>query len=82
MEWLLREVWTTVRSSTMSKKEVIERIKEEIGPECDDKMAEFIFKRALENKEIIIKFNWEAIIDRTIIAAIIVAAIWALVRHF
>jgi uncharacterized protein YdhG (YjbR/CyaY superfamily) len=65
----------------MNKKEVIERIKEEIGPECDDEMAEFIFKKALENKEIIIKFNWEAIVDRTIIAAVIVAAIWALIRN-
>ena len=65
----------------MNKKEVIERIKAEIGPECDDEMAEYVFKRALRNKEITVKFNWEAITDRIIIAAVIVAALWALVQY-
>ncbi len=58
-------------SKAMSKKEVIERIKAEIGPECDDKMAEYVFKRALRNKEITVK----------LIAAVIVAALWALVQY-
>ena len=45
----------------MNKREVIERIKKEIGPKCDDKMAEFIFKKALKDKQIIVKFDWEVI---------------------
>ena len=65
----------------MNKREVIERIKKEIGPDCDDKMAEFIFKRALEDKQIIVKFNWEVIINRVITIAVIIAAIWALIRN-
>ena len=65
----------------MNKREVIERIKKEIGPDCDDKMAEFIFKRALEDKQIIVKFNWEVIINRVITIAVIIAAIWALIQY-
>ena len=65
----------------MNKREVIERIKKEIGPDCDDKMAEFIFKKALENKQIIVKFDWEVIMNRVITIAVIIAAIWALIQY-
>ena len=64
----------------MNKKEVIERIKKEIGPKCDDKMAEFIFKRALKDKQIIIKLNWEVIMNQTITIAVIVAAIYCFIK--
>ena len=65
----------------MNKREVIERIKKEIGPDCDDKMAEFIFKKALKDKQIIVKFDWEAIMNWAITIAVIVAAIWALIQY-
>ena len=65
----------------MNKREVIERIKKEIGPDCDDKMAEFIFKKALEDKQIIVKFDWEVIMNRVITIAVIIAAIWALIQY-
>ncbi len=65
----------------MNKREVIERIKKEIGPDCDDKMAEFIFKKALEDKQIIVKFDWEVIMNWAITIAVIVAAIWALIQY-
>ena len=64
----------------MNKREVIERIKKEIGPDCDDKMAEFIFKKALEDKQIIVKFNWEVIVNRVITIAVIVAAIYCFIK--
>ena len=65
----------------MNKREVIERIKKEIGPDCDDKMAEVIFKKALEDKRIIVKFDWEVIMNRVITIAVIIAAIWALIQY-
>lgn len=65
----------------MNKREVIERIKKEIGPKCDDKMAEFIFKKALKDKQITVHFNWEAIMNWAITIAVIVAAIWALIQY-
>ena len=65
----------------MNKREVIERIKKEIGPDCDDKMAEFIFKKALEDKQIMVKFDWEVIMNRVITIAVIIAAIWALIQY-
>ena len=65
----------------MNKREVIERIKKEIGPKCDDEMAEFIFKKALKDKQIIVKFDWEAIMNWAITIAVIVAAIWALIQY-
>ena len=65
----------------MTRKEVIEAIKKEVGPQCDDKMAEFIFRKSIENDEIIVKLDWVYIMNRAIIAAIIGAAIWALIQY-
>ena len=80
MEWLLREAWTTVRSSrVMSKKEIIKKIRSTTG--CTEKKAEAIFKKAIENKDIIVMLDWEYIINRVIIFAIIVTAIWALLQY-
>ena len=44
-------------------------------------MAEFIFKKALEDKQIIVKFDWEVIMNRVITIAVIIAAIWALIQY-
>ena len=80
MEWLLREVWTTVHSSiVMSKKEIIKKIRSTTG--CSEEKAKMIFEKAIENKDIIVMLDWEYIINRVIIFAIIVAAIWALLQY-
>ena len=65
----------------MTKKEIIKAIKKRIGPKCDNKMAEFIFKKSIENEDIIVKLDWVYIINRAIIVAIIIAAIWALLQY-
>jgi hypothetical protein len=63
----------------MSKKEIIKKIISTTG--CSKEKAEVIFKRAIENKDIIVMLDWEYIINRVIIFAIIVAAIWALLQY-
>ena len=80
MEWLLGEVWTTVHSSiAMSKKEIIKKIRSTTG--CSEEKAKMIFENAIKNKDIIVMLDWEYIINRVIIFAIIVAAIWALLQY-
>ena len=80
MEWLLREVWTTVHSSrAMSKKEIIKKIRSTTG--CTEEKAKMIFENAIKNKDIIVMLDWEYIINRVIIFAIIVTAIWALLQY-
>ena len=80
MEWLLREAWTTVHSSrAMSKKEIIKQIIEVTG--CTKEKAEVIFKRGIESKDILVKIDWEYVINRVIIGAIIFTAIWALTQY-
>ena len=80
MGWLLREAWTTVRSSrVMSKKEIIKKIRSTTG--CSEEKAKMIFENAIKNKDIIVMLDWEYIINRVIIFAIIVAAIWALLQY-
>ena len=70
MGWLLRE---------MSKKEIIKKIRSTTG--CSEEKAKMIFEKAIENKDIIVMLDWEYIINRVIIFAIIVAAIWALLQY-
>ena len=80
MEWLLREAWTTVHSSrVMSKKEIIEKIIATTG--CSEEKAETIFKRAIENKDILVKVDWEWVMNRLVIGAVILMALWALWKH-
>ena len=80
MEWLLGEAWTTVDSSiAISKKEIIKQIIEVTG--CTEEKAEVIFKRGIESKDILVKIDWEYVINRVIIDAVIVSALWALWRH-
>ena len=70
MGWLLRE---------MSKKEIIKKIRSTTG--CSEEKAKMIFENAIKNKDIIVMLDWEYIINRVIIFAIIVAAIWALLQY-
>tara|TARA_Y100000310_G_scaffold311340_1_gene357525 strand:+ start:516 stop:713 length:198 start_codon:yes stop_codon:yes gene_type:complete len=63
----------------MSKREIIKKIRELTG--CTEEKAEIIFKEGLENEHIIVRVNWEWIINRVIIAAIIITGLWALWRH-
>ena len=70
MGWLLRE---------MSKKEIIKKIRSTTG--CSEEKAKMIFEKAIENKDIIVMLDWEYIINRVIIFAIIVTAIWALLQY-
>ena len=63
----------------MSKEEIIKRIIKETG--CTEEKAENIFQEAIDNDDIIVTPDWEYIINRVIISAIIVAAIWALLQY-
>ena len=63
----------------MSKEEIIKRIIKETG--CTEEKAEIIFKEGLENEHITVRVNWEWIINRVIIAAIIATGLWALCRN-
>tara|TARA_R100001086_G_scaffold131609_1_gene68340 strand:+ start:463 stop:657 length:195 start_codon:yes stop_codon:yes gene_type:complete len=63
----------------MSKKEIIKKIRSTTG--CSEEKAKMIFEKAIENKDIIVMLDWEYIINRVIIFAIIVAAIWALLQY-
>ena len=63
----------------MSKKEIIEKIIATTG--CSEEKAEMIFDKAIENKDIVARLDWEWVMNRLIIGAVIVAAIWALWKH-
>ena len=66
-------------SRVMSKKEIIEKIIATTG--CSEEKAEMIFKRAIENKDILVKIDWEWVMNRLVIGAVILMALWALWRH-
>ena len=63
----------------MSKKEILKKIRSTTG--CSEEKAKMIFENAIKNKDIIVMLDWEYIINRVIIFAIIVAAIWALLQY-
>jgi len=63
----------------MSKKEIIKKIRSTTG--CTEDKARMIFEKAIKNKDIIVMLDWIWIINRVIIFAIIVAAIWALLQY-
>ena len=63
----------------MSKKEIIKKIRSATG--CTEDKARMIFEKAIENKDIIVMLDWVWIINRVIIFAVIVAAIWALLQY-
>jgi len=63
----------------MRKKEIIEKIMATTG--CSEEKAQMIFDKAIENKDILVKVDWEWVINRLVIGAVIVAALWALWKH-
>ena len=63
----------------MSKREIIEKIRATTG--CSEEKAKIIFDKAIENKDIIVKLDWEYVINRAIIVAVIVTGLWALWQH-
>ena len=67
-------------SRVMSKKEIIEKIIATTG--CSKEKAEMIFKRAIENKDILVKVDWEWVMNRLVIGAVILMALWALWKNF
>jgi hypothetical protein len=63
----------------MSKKEIIKQIIETTG--CSEEKAEVIFQRGIESKDIVVRVDWEWVMNRAIIVAIIATGLWALWRH-
>ena len=63
----------------MSKKEIIKQIRETTG--CSAEKAEVIFRKGIDSKDIIIRVDWEWVMNRVIIAAIIGTGLWALWKY-
>ena len=63
----------------MNKQEIKDKIKKQL--ECDDDTAERIFHRALEDKMITARVNWNFVIGLVIYSMVLVTAIWAIWRH-
>tara|TARA_R110002020_G_scaffold431762_1_gene641798 strand:+ start:126 stop:323 length:198 start_codon:yes stop_codon:yes gene_type:complete len=63
----------------MSKKEIIEKIIATTG--CSEEKAEMIFDKAIENKDIVARLDWEWVMNRLVIGAIILVGLWALWKH-
>jgi len=63
----------------MSKEEIIRRIIKETG--CSEERAENIFQEAIDNDDIRATPDWEYIVNRVVILAMIVMALWASWQH-
>lgn len=63
----------------MSKKEIIEKIIATTG--CSEEKAEMIFDKAIENKDIVARLDWEWVMNRLVIGAITLVGLWALWKH-
>ena len=63
----------------MNKKQIIDRIKKDTG--CNDHQAERIFHKALKDRVIAVRLNWNFIIGLVIYSMVLVTAIWAIWRH-
>ena len=61
-----------------SKKDCLESIKEELG--VDDEEAQEIFKRALENEDIVLKIHWPNLVTYVIWGTVGLMLLWALYR--
>ena len=61
-----------------SKKDCLKVIKDEFG--VDDKEAQKIFKRALKNKDIILKVNWSSVVTYIIWGTVGVMFLWVLYK--
>ena len=82
MGWLLREAWTTVHSSRAmnSKKEIIKQDQRSNWLH-QGKSRDNFSEEGLTDEHIVVKVDWEWIVNRVIIAAIIIATgLWALWR--
>jgi hypothetical protein len=64
----------------MSKKEIIEKIVATTG--CSEEKAKMIFEKAIQNKDIVATLDWEWVINRLVIGAVILMALWALWKNF
>ena len=63
----------------MSKKEIIEKIVATTG--CSEEKAKMIFEKAIQNKDIVATLDWEWVINRLVIGAVILMALWALWKN-
>ena len=61
-----------------SKKDCLESIKDEFG--VDDEEAQEIFKRALENEDIVLKVHWPNLITYIIWGTVGVMFLWVLYK--
>jgi|TARA_B100000378_G_C17846814_1_gene343661 hypothetical protein len=61
-----------------SKKDCLKVIKDEFG--VDDEEAQKIFKRALKNKDIILKVNWSSVVTYIIWGTVGVMFLWVLYK--
>ena len=61
-----------------SKKDCLKVIKDEFG--VDDEEAQKIFKRALKNKDIILKVNWPNLVSYIIWGTVGLMLLWTLYR--
>ena len=61
-----------------SKKDCLKVIKDEFG--VDDKEAQKIFKRALKNKDIILKVNWSSVVTYIIWGTVGIMSLWVLYK--
>ena len=63
----------------MNKKDIKDKIKKQLG--CDDDMAERIFNKALKDRMVTVRLNWNFIIGLIIYLMVLVTGIWAIWRH-
>ena len=64
----------------VNKKEIIEKIVATTG--CSEEKAQKIFDKAIENKDIVATLDWEWVINRLVIGAVILMALWASWKNF
>ena len=63
----------------MNKKEIIEKIVATTG--CSEEKAKMIFEKAIQNKDIVATLDWEWVMNRLVISAVILVGLWALWKH-
>ncbi len=63
----------------MNKKEIIEKIREITG--CTEEKAEVIFQKGIDDEHIVVKVDWEWVMNRLVIGAVILVGLWALWKH-
>ena len=61
-----------------SKKDCLESIKDEFG--VDDEEAQEIFKRALENEDIVLKIHWPYLVTYVIWGTVGLMFLWVLYK--